>query len=552
MVPQHGVAVCDGEADPPRVVLRGRFEVVLNEDVARRDAADERPRVAVIHHPEAERPLRPAVREQVVARGHAQRRAAAEREREPRERLLQRRRRQRRGGIVVGPGLFFVAHVARVVGVRAGDALETRSPSVAVVLIHADESVERRDERLEHLRRGVRERRPAVEHGPVPRREIAPGGDRDGLARASASRESFERPRLRLDDVVPRVRRVRHERRVRERRHRLPARRKPPEGDGAAALEASVAQREGVGGAARLGDLRRQRVGAVPEAHEPVRDLVVDPPGLPRRAPERHREVAKVPAEVDDVLHDVALDAGVFRVPAIVYARMFSVSRAPAVDARVGSAVDGFVRRGGFGVVRRGARVSAARGAARGARDVGECAAGVDDDLERPRGDAERDVSVVVSVLAHGAVQRVRRVRGGGVVGGGVLLRLPEEDAAPRAVLRTRERGVELGVGEAQGARAVLRGAGGGARRAGAIGPRGGGGRTRGGARGGEEQRREERRAGEGRGGARAAPHRARAARRGSGSGRRRCARGGVESPGARPDVWRAPEARSQECADGS
>ena len=87
------------------------------------------------------------------------------------------------------------------------------------------------------------------------------------------------------------------------------------------------------------------------------------------------------------------------------------------------------------------ARVRAARGAAIHARDVGEGAAGVDDELESARGGAQIHIRVVVAVLLHGTVQR-----GGGVgvvrrCGGGFVV--AEESAAAVVVRGARAGGVE-------------------------------------------------------------------------------------------------------------
>ena len=175
------------------------------------------------------------------------------------------------------------------------------------------------------------------------------------------------------------------------------------------------------------------------QSHETVSLLLVDAPALARRAPEHDLDVAELTAEVDDVLHQSTPNAGTLGVVASVRAR--GVLAASADVAVGGVAQDGVARVGRVGVEGCHARVRAARGAAIHARDVGEGAAGVDDELEPARGGAQIHVRVVVAVLLHGTVQR-----GGGVgvvrrCGGGFVV--AEESAAAVVVRGARAGGVE-------------------------------------------------------------------------------------------------------------
>ena len=420
---EHRLAVGDGESDASVALLH----VVLHHDVAYGDPSDERPRASVIHHPHAERPRDFPVYEEVVCGGKRERRAPLERDGERREEILERVER-RRGRRAAGRA---VAHVLRVRRVRPLDA---RQPT-------RDLLVQPRDERPKHRGGNVRERGAAVEHRAVPL-----GERRGGRHLRVAEDPSFGR-----DDVIRRVSRVGFERRVRERGDGVRVRRKASEGDRAAAFEGSVAQRKRAVSRARRRQLYREGILAVAESHETVSLLLVNAPALARRASEHDLDVAEVAAEVDDVLHQSAAHAGTLGVVASVRARVGAGGRVASAGVAVGGvASDRGARGGRVGVEGVRARVRAARGAAIHARDVGEGAAGVDDELEPARGGAQIHVRVVVAVLLHGTVQGgggVGVVRGGG---GGVVV--AEESAAAVVVGGARARGVE---GPAEGAKGV-------------------------------------------------------------------------------------------------
>ena len=353
--------------------------------------------------------------EEVVGGRERERRAPLERDSERREKIAERVERERGRR----PGGRAVTHVLRVRRVRTLDA----SQRTQDVFVHT------RDERPKHRRGNVRERGAAVEHRAVPL------GERRGGRHLRVA----ENPSLGRDDVIRRVSRVWFEGRVRERGDGVRVRRKASERDRAAALEGTVTQRKRAVARPSRRELDREGVLAVAQSHETVSLLLVDAPALARRAPEHDLDVAELAAEVDDVLHQSTPNAGTLGVVASVRAR--GVLAASADVAVGGVAQDGSVRAGRVGVEGCHARVRAARGAAIHARDVGEGAAGVDDELESARGGAQIHIRVVVAVLLHGTVQR-----GGGVgvvrrCGGGFVV--AEESAAAVVVRGARAGGVE-------------------------------------------------------------------------------------------------------------